>query len=428
MLSSSDTPFDRSWKPDSPPTAGLAGLPPRRTVLAQCALLALALGAGTAQAVVADPGLHPYASLGYSYDDNLFRLDDRSPGYDNVRGDHSTQLQAGLLFNQTYGRQDITLQAKASRVTFEHFGQLDYNGKDLLADWVWQVGNRLSGTAGVSYSEVLAPYTDIVTRERNLRTQRHEYVTGGWGFHPSWRARLSYSRDNYKYDLASQAYNNRVDEVAEAGVDFLASSGSTIGLQADKLKRKYDQVRQVGGRPVDAGSDQDDVKLRVLWRATPVTNVQFLGGWARRTHAFFTERDASGFNAKLKANTSYDGHLGFDAALWRQFEGVESALASYAMNTGASVAASWSFSAKLQASAQAKVEKRVFNGLLSSSSGLDVNDRTHSSSVGLTYVPLRTTQVSLSVYRDARSGIATQVFGNGNYHATGVSLNVNLQY
>src|SRR5471032_2960418 len=109
---------------------GPAGLRPvaRGLIAAACALCCGGAVAGPGDA------LHPFASLGYSYDDNLFRLGDGNPGYDNTRGDRSTQLQAGLLFDKTYGRQNISLQAKVSRVSFSHFTALDYNGKDMLAD------------------------------------------------------------------------------------------------------------------------------------------------------------------------------------------------------------------------------------------------------------------------------------------------------
>ncbi|MYM32521.1 hypothetical protein GTP58_29730 [Duganella sp. CY15W] len=421
MLSSLYAPFDCSSKASWSPR-------PSRTPLAQCAFLIALLGCAGAAQAAADDGFSPYASLGYNYDDNLFRLGDGQPGYDNTRGDYSTSLQAGGLFSKTYGRQDIALQAKVSRVSFRHFSQLDYNGKDMLADWHWRLGNHLEGKAGVSYSEVLAPYTDIVTRDRNLRTQRHAYADGGWTFHPSWRVRLAYVQDRYKYDLQSQTYNNRVDEVNEAGLDYLASSGSTIGLQVDQVKRKYDQLRSIGNQLIDAGSTQDDVKLKVVWRATPVTTLQFLGGWADRKHAFYTERDSSGVNARLQATTVLDGKVTLDGAVWRQFEGVESAQTSYALNTGASVNANWNLSAKLLANASARYQKRDYNGLLVAASGLSINDSSRNVSAGLTYVPLRLVQLNLSAYRESRNGLAAAIFGNGSYRANGVSFNINLQY
>ena len=418
MLSFLDAAVDKSWKSAPPVSVRTAAA----LVAAACALPGGAALAGPYDA------LHPYASLAYSYDDNLFRLPDSSPGYDNQRDDRSTQLQAGLLFNKTYGRQEIALQAKVSRVTFSHFSALDYNGKDMLADWGWHLGAHLDGTLGVRYSETLAPYTDIVTRERNLRTQRSPYLTGGWLLHPSWRLRGALTQDRYGYDLASLAYNDHDDNGVEAGVDYLAASGGTVGLQLNKTRHRYDQLRHLGPQLVSADTDQDDIKLKVYWRATGISNVQFLGGWSRRTHSFFTERDASGFNAKLKAATELSGKWSADASVWRQFDGVESSVVSYSLNTGALLHGSWVLTSKIQANAQFKYEKRRFQGLLAATAPSDISDISRSSSVGVTYALLPSVQLGVSAFRDARNGLAARLFSNGIYHAKGVSFNVNLQY
>lgn len=394
--------------------------------LAHWAVLICALYGGVAHAE--DDALRPFVALGYSYDDNLFRLADGNPGYDNTRGDHSRQVQAGLDFFHTYGRQGINLQAKVSKVTFEHFTQLDYNSKDYHATWIWQLGNHLSGNAGSSYTQVLAPYTDVVTRERNLRVQKHTFVDGTWRFHPSWDVRASVSHDRYSYDLASQHYNDRNDDVLEAGVDYLASSGSLIGLQADQVKRRYDDLRRFGALQVDAGNEQKGVKLRMLWRATPVSSLTFLGGWVQHSHVYFTERDSSGFNAKLNGTTTVGGGVSLNAALWRQYDAVESPLASYSLNTGASVNANWIITSQLKATADTRYLRRHFDGLLASANALDISDINRTHSLGLEYGPSRRVLLSASVFRDSRRGLATQVFGNGNYHAQGVSFNVNLQY
>ncbi|MYM41666.1 XrtB/PEP-CTERM-associated polysaccharide biosynthesis outer membrane protein EpsL [Duganella qianjiadongensis] len=384
-----------------------------------------ALGANAQQV---QSGIHPYATIGQSYDDNLFRLSDNNPGYGGVRSDRYTQLQAGLLVNETLGRQTVKFQANASRVKFEHFTQLDYNGKDAQVEWDWQLGNRLQGTAGMMYAQVLAPYTDVLTSERNLRVQRDEFATARWSFHPSWRATLGYTRDVYSYDLTSQAYNNRTVGAGMLGIDYLASTGSSVGVRVDQIRSRYDILRSISGRMIDAGNDQNDVKLDIDWRVTPITSVQFLGGWAKRKHVYFTERDSSGFNAKLKAATSMDGQLGLNGAIWREFVAVESSVASYATQTGVSANLFWNLTSKLQATGEGRVERRAYSGLLVSATTLDVSDRNRRFSLGLIYMPLNKLQVSTSVFEETRTGLASLVLGNGNYRAKGISLNVNVQY
>lgn len=399
---------------------GVAGLS-----LAGWGVLMCALSATTAQA--AEDAFHPFASIGYTRDNNLFRLPDNHPGYDNRREDNLRTLEAGLLFDKTYGRQEFSVQAKTSNVSFDHFKALDYNGKDLAAEWHWRLGSQFDGKAGVQYTQVLAPYTDVITRERNIRVQRHEYLNGNWQVHPSWRVRAGATHDRYRYDLSSQAYSNRNDDVAEAGVDYLAHSGSYIGLQARKLKSRYEKMRTTAtGQPLDPGSEQTELKLRMLWKVTGVSELELLGGHAKRTHAFFAERDSSGFNARLQARTLMGGQWSANAALWREFSPVESNIVSYSLNSGMSASAVWAFSSKLQVNASTRYEKRDFKGMLVTAAGLQFDDRTRNHSLGLTYVPYRLVQLNTSVFRQSRSG--APLLGSGGFHANGVSFNVNLQY
>jgi exopolysaccharide biosynthesis operon protein EpsL len=385
------------------------------------------LCSGSAVAGTGD-ALHPFASIGYSYDDNLFRLGDGNPGYDNTRGDRSMQAQAGLLFDKSYGRQNISLQAKVSRVSFDHFAALDYNGKDMLADWSWQLGNHFHGLIGSSYTQVLAPYVDIVTRERNLRLQRRNYANGAWTLHPEWNLRTGVTHERFSYDLASQAYNAHVDKGFELGVDYLAISGSTIGLQANRTLHEYEVLRRVGAQLVDADNRQDDIKLKVSWKASGVSNVQFLGGWSRRTHNFLSQRDASGFNARLAGSTQLSGKVDLDASIWRLFVGTDSNIVNYGLSTGANINAHWTLTSKIRAEARARYERRQFKGLLATVAPSAIEDATRNVSVGLTYMLAPSVQLSSSVFKESRNGIAASIFGNGSYHAKGVSFNVNLQY
>jgi len=383
------------------------------------------LSTGGAQA--AEDAFHPFVSLGYSRDNNLFRLPDSSPGYDGQREDTLRTVEAGLLFDKTYGRQEFSVQAKTNNVSFDHFKALDYNGKDISGDWIWHLGNQFDGRAGVQYTQVLAPYTDVVTRDRNIRIQRHEYLNGNWLFHPSWRLHAGGTHDRYSYDLVSLNYNNRNDDMAEAGVDYLATSGSYIGLQARKLKSRYDQMRTAAnGQLLDPGSDQTELKLRLLWKVTGISELELSGGNAKRTHAFFTERDSSGFNARLQARTLLDGQWSAQGAMWREFSPVESSIVSYSLNTGASLSAIWAFSSKLQMNASSRYERRDFKGLFVQATGIQLDDRTHDNSLGVVYVPYRRVQLSASAFRQSRSG--APILGNAGFHANGVSLNVNLQY
>lgn len=386
--------------------------------------LAAALACCPAAADISDT-IKPFVTVGSSYDNNLLRLpDDTPPGIQ--RSDRATQVQGGILFDRPIGRQKLTGHAKLSRVTFDHYEQLDYNGKDAVLDWAWVVGNHFDGNIGGSYQQVLTPFNDFHTDQRNLRTQRRSYASGGWRFHPSWRLRAGFNRDRFDYELAAQSLNNRKEDRTELGIDYLAASGSRVGLVARKIKGSFLNPLRIGTTFLDQNYDQDELKANINWLYSDITQVQVLAGYARRKHDTFAERDTSGLNGRVTVNWRPRQKLRFTADAWREFAAVESTIVNNSVNKGASVNASWDISAKVQANAGFKREKRNFERLPYVYFNGDPSDTTRSTNVGLVYQPTRKIQLSATAFKDRRTG--TPLAGTGSYKAKGISLMATMQF
>jgi exopolysaccharide biosynthesis operon protein EpsL len=369
--------------------------------------------------------IHPYVSVGYTYDDNLLRLPD---GYSGLEGgsDRMTQSQVGILIERPFGRQKLTGTAKVSRVTFDRFDQLNYNGKDFNGDLAWQLGNRFSGTLGGVYNETLTPFTDMVTNQRNLRKTRRGYVTAAWRFHPSWQLRTGFTRSKYDYELVAQRVNNRSDDLFEFGGDYLASSGSRVGLVARQLKGSYEKLRNVGGFVYANDYTQRELKANINWIISGVTQVQVLAGYAKREYDSFSTRDSSGFNGRATVRWAPLGKVRFTAEAWREFAAVESLVVSNSLNRGASLAATWEATGKIQANASLRRESRDFEAISNIVAGLDAPDRTRSAQLGLVYSPTLATQISVNVFNEKRTG--SPLVGTNDYNAKGVSVNASAQF
>jgi len=395
----------------------------QRSASRLCLLIA-ALCSAPASAAPGD-ALHVYAGLGYGHDDNLLRVPDGFPAFDNRLGDSWYQADAGLLFDHTYSRQRIKGHAKLSKVKFSHFKQLDYEGHDVEASWDWQLGNRFSGKLGGVYEQSLASYTDLRSDQRNLRRQRSTFFDGGWRLHPSYRLRAGASTDKFSYDLAAQRANDRTEDAYEAGADYLPASGNEIGLVLRKVKGKYPNRRSVGQQLVNDDYDQDEFKARVLWIAGGSTTVQALGGWVKRRQRSLGD-DTSGFNGRISAAYKRSGAFSYNAALWRDFAPIESTVLNYTLNKGASVALAWDVSAKVKVDASAVYERRAYNARLLAIPGGDLKDTIRSANLRATWQPRQSVQVSATLARQARSG---SVFvGSGNIKSTSLMLNVNAQF
>ncbi|MES2260802.1 MAG: XrtB/PEP-CTERM-associated polysaccharide biosynthesis outer membrane protein EpsL [Pseudomonadota bacterium] len=385
-------------------------------------LLAGAVCTVPAGAAISDT-IHPYVAVNRAYDDNLFRLDEHAEGIGGQRSDHTTRTDFGLLFDRPIGLQRLTGQFKESRVKFDHFSDLDYNGKDYLADLEWHIGNHLEGHAGAAYSQTLTSFIDFHAAERNLRVQRREYVDGAWRFHPSFRVRAALTRQKSTYDLAAQRFNDRTEDEADLGFDYLPPSGSRFGLQFSRLKGSYPYPRLVGTIPIDDDYTQREVKANIYWVFSATSQFTMLAGWAERRHGVLGERDSSGLNGRAVMNWAMLRKLRMTASVWREFAAVESSFINNSLNKGANFNTAWDVSAKVNASANLRRETRDFSTLAGRVAPSGLYDSTRTASLGVNYMPTLSVLLSANLFRETRSGNFST-----NYRSNGMSVSASAQF
>ena len=390
--------------------------------------LIVLLAWGASAPVLARPSdaLHVYGAVGYFHDDNLFRIAEDRPAFDNKRSDSARLGVAGLVFDKTYSRQRVQLQGKVSKVKFSHFKQLDYDGKDYLGQLGWQLGNHLQGNLGASYFQTLAPYTDFLSRERNLRVQKRQFFDGAWRLHPSWRIRTAATRDKFTYELRVQRFNDRTENAVELGFDYLPRSGSTAGLVARQVKGKYLNQRLVFGNLMDDSYTQDELKARVYWRMTGISSLTVLAGHARRNHAQSGPRDVKGFNGRATLNLHPRAKLRVNAALWREFSPIESNIVTFSLNRGASAGATWDATAKIRVDGSVSAERRSYEGRLLMNSPVDLKDTVRQAQLGATWSLRPAILLNANYAHQRRRG--AEFLGNGSYKANTVAVNLSAQF
>jgi exopolysaccharide biosynthesis operon protein EpsL len=392
--------------------------------LAAC-LLASSLAQAPAAAGTAD-AFKLVGSVGYTHDDNLFRLPDGDPGFNGQRSDNARQALVGAVFDKTYGRQRILAHAKRYKVKFDTFGQLDYDGKDYLASLDWVLGNRFDGKAGASYVQILAPYTDFRSTERNLRIQRRQFLEANWHLHPDWQLRGGYTRDKFSYELPIQRFNDRDEKAYEAGFDYTPKSGSTAGIVFRRVKGNYLNERTATGIRVNDDFTQDEVKARVNWKVTPITSVQVLAGRASRKHKVLGLRDAKGFNGRVTASLHPRQKLRVSLSAYREFAAIESNIVPFSLNRGYSAGASWDLTPKLRIDGNVSRERRNYEGLPASLAAGDPRDTLRQASLNATWTLRPTVQLTAGVTRQQRRGSA--LLGTSNFKSNAVTVAASAQF
>jgi len=393
------------------------------------ALLISAAAAGCVLPANAGPNdaLHVYAGASYGHDDNLLRVPDNYPAFDGTKADSWWEREGGLIFDKTYSRQRINIVAKLSKYDFNHFKQLNYDGKDLQGTWFWQLGNHLEGKVGTTYQQVLAPYTDFYSNERNLRRSRSKFAEGAWRFHPSFRARAFFQRDQYDYELSSQRYNNRTEDASELELDYLPPSGSTVGLVARHVKGSYPNRRPIGGSAfISDNFTQDELKARILWIASGHTTIDALVGRTERKQPAFGSEKTSGLTGRVKATYKPRGKMTYNASVWRDFAPLESTLVSYTLNKGASLGAQWDATAKIRVNANAIYEKRNYSARGAFQPVGELRDSIQTDNLSATWSPRPTIQVTAGMAHQKRNG--SSALGTGSFTSNSMTLSASGQF
>ena len=368
--------------------------------------------------------LSPYIGYSYTYDDNVLGTQSgtgTSPGTGTGdQGDTTRRVLAGVNLRKRISRQVFSARLDFTRASYGKLANLNHDAKDLIVNWNWHVGNQFEGNLGTSYLKQLTPFVNFHSRERNMRTQRREFVEGGWLLHPSWRVRAGVARDTLQYELETQNVGDRKETMIEAGIDYLARSGSRAGVQLRHTRGDLPNPQQFGTLLVDNSYNQQEIKAKINWLLTGKTQLLFLGGLVQRKHDVFPARDYSGLNARLIANWKATGKTSLNAGVWREIGALDDLTASYTLNQGVHVGASWDMSSKLRLDGLIKHESSDYSGTaaMASLQTIDRKDVFDTASLKLTYRPTAKLQLAVMLYRKDRK---SNIEGN-NYPNSGITI------
>jgi len=389
------------------------------------ALLSYTVFPVLAFAAQSDP-VKVYVGVGYGHDDNFFRVPQGQLQSDPTLADSWWQREVGVTVDKRFSRQRILLSGQLSKYDFTYFKQLNYDGKDLHATWFWELGNHLMGKLGFAYEQVLAPYTDFQSNERNLRRSHKGFIDGIWRFHSAWQLRAGLQRDAFSYELQSQQLNNRTENASEVELTFLARSGSTVGIVGRHLTGSYPYLRPIDNTLISDDFNQDELKVHIKWLATGFTSIEAFLGKTSRGQPSVAIGKTNVLTGRVKATYQPHGALTYDAVVWRNFEPLESTLVNYSLNNGATIGTQWDATSKIKVSANKTYEKRNYIARTGFAASGSLRDVIRSTSLSATFTPRSALNISGALVRDSRSG--SLALGTGSFRSTRFTLSANLLF
>jgi hypothetical protein len=294
----------------------------------------------------------PYASIRYTYDSNIFRLDSDAPEI-GERDDHLLTFAVGADSDISLAKQRYELGAQVNHTMFEAHDEFDYTGGRALARWHWATAGTTVGTLGYQYSRTLRDFANQPAFERvkDLRSEHRVAGSADFALPGQWRLGL-------RGDFADIAFSEtkRLDlQRAMAGVNvgYASFAGSIIGLDAEFTRGRYDT------NPV-ADFDEITVGPTLDWRPTERTRVEAQVGYTERDNVSPSRPDYDDVTGQFVANFDNQAGRKVKFRAWREITNIGDEVAGYALVNGVSLEPSWQLSAALGLRVRAAYERRDF--------------------------------------------------------------------
>jgi len=384
----------------------------------------------------------PFASLGYFYDSNLFRLDDNeSPGLQ--RDDRYMLASAGANVDWKPGRQQVVANVTKTLIRYDQNAYLDFDGDDMQATWNWRLGNRLSGNVGAAKSTSQSSFNDIGLVNNQVDRERR-YGRAEWEFHPRWRIGGGLETTDNTNSAPSQLSQNVQQQVQDVVLTYRTPKGSTLRSQVRRIDADFPNQQTVGFTFVfpsfftvvtDNSFKQTEYNLLGDWRLSGKLTLRGQAGWVDRQYknelkddlggaAVLDERqDFSGFTGRVSADWYTTGKTLLSLAAYREPGGATDINASSLLKTGASLNGVWLMREKWRLNLGATYENRDFKGDPGTTQ-LQRNDDTLGSSLSVSYTPHRAVAIDLG----ARAGSRDSNFTGEDYSFHSLFANVRADF
>lgn len=363
-------------------------------------LLLASLFTKPVNAIVGD-AIRPFVEVSYAHDNNLLRLPPSQLNGGNG-ADSTKTLDTGILLDKSFGRQHISGNVKFSRTRFEKFTGLDNDAKDIQASWNWQIGNHLEGNVGSQYKQGLAPFSELRSNVRDVKTQKNSFLDAKLRLKPSWSLHAGVTRQSLSYDLPTQQIGNRIEDAQEVGLDYLPSSGSSVGGVFRRTRATYPVQQQLGALVVANSYRQNDVKLKVDWILSSKSRLQFLGGVVQREYDVFQSRNKTAPSVRVTGNWQPTSKINMVLSGYHEISPSDDLTINYSVVSGVSLSSSWDLLTKVRLDALLRRENRDFNAASAFSASLPFNrvEKSRFGSLQLTWSPQQNLQLTASLFRD----------------------------
>lgn len=298
-----------------------------------------------------------FAHIGMMRDDNILRAETGGVG------DTVTRIGAGIRHTQrVFGRQSVRLEGRADSYVYDRFGDIDHVAYGLLGEWLWEVGNQLSGTVGATRSRRNIDISEAQRAVRDMVTESRYYATAGYLVTPRFRVRggLEHSRGERGSRGDAELQGNGV----LVGAEYVSPLGNVLGVEARRTQGDAPVPEFVAPVGTFVNNDFRENELAVVGTYNIGTTLRTSGrlGKTKRDYSQIPGRDFDGSTGRATVDWLPGNKTLLSFSAYKEPRSILDVAASHLVVKGVTFGASWATTAKLVLSARWLREERDFEG------------------------------------------------------------------
>lgn len=297
-----------------------------------------------------------WAQAGVMRDDNVLRSPAKTAEtiYRYGGGARATQ--------RIFGRQSLRLEARGEWYDFDQLNTLDHFAYGLLGEWLWELGNQLSGTLGYRRTRTQADLSERLPTREDMITADRFSGTAAYRVAADWRLRGAFEAASFRRPEFVEA---EIDERSfAAGIDYVTPLGNALGIEvrATDGDARVEQTSGLGGAVVD--NDYKEHELAAVARYRPGHSLRLDGrlGRTKREYKEVPGRDFDGttWRAGVEWAPGTKTVLRFDT--YNELRTITDVGPSHVVLKGVSFGPTWAPTVKLVLAARVVSETLEFQG------------------------------------------------------------------
>jgi len=354
-----------------------------------------------------DDKLTLFAEEKATHDDNVFRISkDVNPTIIGAssRGDTYRTTSLGLNFDVPASRQRFQGGYTWNATRYNQYTDLDSDGHDARATWLWQLGNDASGQLGYTETFALASFAFIQSRTPDPLRTRQAFFNAAYLVTPRWRLQAGVrGLEQRNGDPLREKFDVDV-RYTDVTVSYVTPANTSVGLSGRTEDGRFPNPPNPGSS-VDNAYRQDSGGIVFDWTLSGASHVSARADRVRRRYTQVPQQDFDGNTARAEFDWKPTGKLSLAAVAQRDIYPYLDIGSSFVLVKGLTLSPTFSVTEKISVSGTFDYSIRDFLGNPGLASGVSPGrtDRVRSATATISYRPARDVTLQMSAQRESRS-------------------------